>query len=721
MYHYISSELKAVVNGKEVMQLIETDVYSVRDNLHFKYGVNKKTRGKFNQFTEYHCSYPMAFDIETTKYNDKDVRAMYIWQFAVDTDYVIIGRTWEEFLILLEKLNKDGRIFHIFVHNLTYEFVFSIKAILSEYTDVKVKLLRSRNIWEMQIKNCIFHDSLAISGMSLERTTYDFNRKYFKAVGDLDYNKRFNINTRLTMKELGYCILDVLSLNEYINVLMNKYNCKLMDMPKTRTGFVRRALRNACNEDSHYHKWFIETALNPYTYKLCKLAYEGGFCAGDIRTKGEIINHKWITEEIGHESDIFCFDRCSAYPFEMLAEYYPITKWEEHETDTVTLEDLCLLLETKCVIATYTFFNVKLKDKLNAPRISASKCEYTEDTSCYNGKIVSASVITKTMTEVAFKDFCNYYDFTDFTWDNVISAERGDMAEPFLEMTRKYFSDKTTLKGIDGKELEYLLSKGDLNGLYGMISSALVREEWGIDLETLECDSTQKDVIESLNSYYDSKNSFAPYQWACYVTSWSRHHIFTIMDLCYDDILEKSMWLYTDTDSVYFIMTDNILSKIKAYNESLPRPYSAMKPNGKLSILGQLEPDGVYTEFRQWGAKKYCKREKESGKLIITVAGVPKKNGAKCLHDNIREFTIGKNFDGKTTGKKRPIYDIQPYRQENVNGVMTWTGCSIELVETDYVLSDVDSDLETLNIISDICEKGFTEVFEEQNYTRLVF
>lgn len=721
MYHYISSDLSKVVNGKKVMELVETDVYSVNDELYFKPGVNRKTVGKRKKFTEFHCSYPMAFDIETTKYNDKNVRAMYVWQFAVDMDYVILGRTWDEFITLLTKLNEDGRIFHIFVHNLTYEFTFSIKAILSKWQNIEVKLLRSRNIWEMKVGNCIFHDSLAISGMSLERTTNDFNSIYFKAVGDLDYNKRFNIHTPLNIKEKGYCILDVLSLNEFIRVMMDKYNCLLHDMPKTRTGFVRRALRNKCNEDSHYHKWFVDTSLDTYTYSLCNKAYEGGFCAGDMRTKGAIINNNFINEEIGYDSSIVCYDRCSAYPFEMLAEYYPVTRWIKHKNDTVELEDLCIMLETKCVIATYTFFNVKLNDKLNAPRISSSKCELLEGAQCYNGKVVSCDIMQKTMTEVAFKDFCKYYDFSDFIWENVISSERGHMLEPFIEMTKKYFNDKTTLKGIVGKELEYLLSKGDLNGLYGMISSALIREEWSIDLESLECSSALQNATESLDKYYDSMNSFAPYQWACYVTSWSRHHIFKIMDLCYDTELNKSMWLYTDTDSVYFIKTDNILKQIKEYNDSLPKPYQAIKPNGKPSILGQLELDGEYTEFRQWGAKKYCKRDLNSGNLIITVAGVPKKNGVNCLHNDIQEFTTGKVFDGKTTGKKRPVYDIQPYRQENVNGVMTWTGCSIELVETDYVLSDVDSDIELTNIVSEICQKGFTEVFEEQNYTRLVF
>lgn len=74
-----------------------------------------------------------TFDIETTTYqmsiidNEPQYNAfMYQWQFCID-DKVIMGRTWDEFLKLLEKLRlglalSHNHYFVIYVHNLPFEF-----------------------------------------------------------------------------------------------------------------------------------------------------------------------------------------------------------------------------------------------------------------------------------------------------------------------------------------------------------------------------------------------------------------------------------------------------------------------------------------------------------------------------------------------------------------------------------------------------------------------
>ena len=76
------------------------------------------------------------------------------------------------------------------------------------------------------------------------------------------------------------------------------------------------------------------------------------------------------------------------------------------------------------------------------------------------------------------------------------------------------------------------------------------------------------------------------------------------------------------------------------------------------------------------------------GDLKITVAGVPKKTGAKCLHNNIEAFKPGFVFDGITTGKLGHTHihvdDIYTDKHGNV------TGDSIDLKPCDYVLSDAN-------------------------------
>ena len=38
-----------------------------------------------------------AFDIETSYLPDLDQSVMYVWQFAITPEVVVMGRTWEEF------------------------------------------------------------------------------------------------------------------------------------------------------------------------------------------------------------------------------------------------------------------------------------------------------------------------------------------------------------------------------------------------------------------------------------------------------------------------------------------------------------------------------------------------------------------------------------------------------------------------------------------------
>ena len=73
------------------------------------YNYSTKKREK-EHFLDYGC----GFDIETTKVPDGDITSasedktfsfMYVWQFSIDA-ITIIGRTWDEFNELLDRLAK---------------------------------------------------------------------------------------------------------------------------------------------------------------------------------------------------------------------------------------------------------------------------------------------------------------------------------------------------------------------------------------------------------------------------------------------------------------------------------------------------------------------------------------------------------------------------------------------------------------------------------------
>ena len=67
-----------------------------------------------------------AFDIETTALKKYRQSIMYIWQLQLGFDITIVGRTWEEFLDVTDRIqNLLGETKLVtYVHNLSYEFQF---------------------------------------------------------------------------------------------------------------------------------------------------------------------------------------------------------------------------------------------------------------------------------------------------------------------------------------------------------------------------------------------------------------------------------------------------------------------------------------------------------------------------------------------------------------------------------------------------------------------
>ena len=90
--------LKILMESEEVTYYDDVE----NDFDEFIDGICRDTRRK--RKIEYY-NIPCSFDIETSSFYDQGEKAacMYIWMFDID-DHIIIGRTWDEFILLLTKL-----------------------------------------------------------------------------------------------------------------------------------------------------------------------------------------------------------------------------------------------------------------------------------------------------------------------------------------------------------------------------------------------------------------------------------------------------------------------------------------------------------------------------------------------------------------------------------------------------------------------------------------
>lgn len=648
---------------------------------------------------------PISFDIETSSfYEDKNgviytnddykklknkviaekKAIMYIWQFAI-YDNVIIGRTWNDFIYLCKKLydylDLEKRYLIVYVHNLSYEFQFICRWF--EWLDIFADSER-KPIKATTNTHFIFKCSYRLSGYSLEVLANNLkSHNIKKMVGDLDYNLIRNSKTPITKEELHYCVNDVLIVTAYIDEQIDEFDGNIENIPLTQTGKVRRYVRKQCFQNKEYRYFIKKLTIEKPEYMLLKNAFAGGFTHCNAMYTNTICKN------------VTSYDFTSSYPTVLIAEKYPMSKGMQIECKS--LEQLETLIKNYCVLVDLRFDNIKssfLYDNI----ISMSKCRNLKNPLVNNGRIVQADTLTITCTDI---DFLNIKDF--YKWDNLKIGlcyiyKKDYLPKEFIKTILHLYKSKTELKGVDGKEVEYLHSKELLNSLYGMCVTSIVHDKYNFDGK--EWTSEVGSLEEELKKYNTDKNRFLFYQWGVWCTAYARNNLYTGIKECKDD------YIYSDTDSIKIFNADKHKIYFEKYNKwivqklekclnyhKIPIDYISPKTiKGVSKTLGIWDFDGFYTDFKTLGAKRYIFRK--DNKLSITVCGLSKKSGKEFIENQEKPFLFfndGMFVDCDHTGKMTHTY----IDKEIENTVTDYLGNTayyheksfIHLEKTDYLLS----------------------------------
>lgn len=623
-----------------------------------------------------------AFDIETTSYinNGEKSAFMYIWMFGLGLGKEIFyGRTWEEFLDLCEKLQQyfglnENRRLVIYVHNLGYEFqfmcnYFNWENVFAINERKPIKALCSYGIE--------FRDSYILSGYSLANTAKNLTtHKVRKMEGDLDYSLIRHQSTQLTEKELGYCSNDIEIILAYINEQIVQYE-DITKIPLTNTGRVRKYVKDACYYTSsnhrksnrgkyqRYRQIMSDLTLDKATYIQLKRAFMGGFTHSNP-------NHTNKTLE-----NVSSIDLTSSYPTVMLADKFPMSRAKE--LNITTVEELKKAMSLYCLV-----FDLKLEGLRNTLKyesyISESKCFKMVKPVINNGRVYDAEMIQTTITDADFNIIEKVYEWDKISIANVRGFVKAYLPKSIIESILNLYQDKTTLKGVEGKEVEYLLSKGMLNSVYGMCVTDVVKDEhvfnetWGIE---------RVDVDEKIDEYNKSKNRFLFYPWGIWVTAYARRNLWTAILNIGDD------YIYSDTDSIKMLNFDKHKEYVEKYNKHIGKKLADMMEHYKLNVdllapktiqgkakpLGIWEFEGNYSHFKTLGAKRYL--VKENGEFHLTVAGLSKKNGINHMV----------NICGGDTEQVFNIFNDNLYIPADKTGKMTHT-----YIDTEKEMFVVDYD-----------------------------
>ena len=616
------------------------------------------------------CKYyniPASFDIETSSFTVQTsglkCSLMYEWTFGI-YGFITAGRTWDEYKELIANvegiLGIDSNLrLIVYVHNLSYEFQFMRKI----FDWDKVFSLDVRKpVYAITTSGIEYRCSYKLSGYNLATIGKNLQKyKVQKMVGDLDYSKIRHSGTPLTEKEWGYCAHDVLVVMAYIQEKIES-DGSIAKIPLTKTGYVRQFCRENCfyqfrshnkwtSKYKKYHNLMKALTLTPDEYMQLKRAFQGGF------THANACYARKTLENVGS------FDFTSSYPYVMISEKFPMGP-PEHIT-IKSVEDFEYSTDLYCCMFDVEFTNISSITSVDHP-ISVSKCWDVVHPVVDNGRLVCADSVTTTITDCDWETYKYFYTWDDAKIYNFVRFRKGYLPTDFVKSILKLYQDKTTLKGVAGKEVEYLGSKEMVNAAYGMTVTDICRDE--IEYESRRLDSEwQKehpDLETAIDKYNKSSQRFLYYPWGVWVTAYARRNLFSGIYACGDD------YVYSDTDSIKVLHPESHMDYINAYNEIVVDklneamryhglPETSYKPKtikGVEKCLGVWDNEGVYTRFKTLGAKRYM--TEKNGEISLTVSGLNKfvampylmkKYGDDIFDAFDDELYIPPNYTGKNT------------------------------------------------------------------------
>ena len=616
------------------------------------------------------CFYPAS---EYKKFKEDEVEyfsSMYIWMFGINED-VYYGRTWnelKEFMMLIDSYAPDVNKI-IFVHNLAFEFQF-----LFPHFKIKNIFARTKRkviTFDLDGMNFSFRCSLFLTNASLEFLPEIYHLPREKQVGSLDYDLIRNQYTKLTEQELKYCEYDCLVLYDVIHMFKDQYSF-IYNIPKTSTGIVRKEFKERVKGNHTYYNK-IKKAYNkdPEIYNMMVRCFQGGYTHANFIYAGDVIE------------DVDSFDEVSAYPAHMLLLQYPSTEFKKCFIKKVDdmISQFCYLLKVR-------FYNVK--SRYYNHFISYSKCYDMYDPVCDNGRIVSATSFYTYCTCIDLKLYLDAYE-CEYEIEEAYYSIKKYLPIDFIKFVLEKYKVKTELKGID--PMNYALEKNKFNALYGMSVTNTIRAnvEWSGG-EWNEIPLSNEEIINKLNKEFNY--AFLAFSWGIFITSYSRD------TLCRQIMLNDEYLVYSDTDSLklkkgyskqpIIDYNNKVIENIKKVCELRnldPALFAPKDSKGKSHMIGLFDYEETYEKFKTLGAKKYCTIT--NGELEITVSGIPKKNGKKCISD-IKDFKKGTVFPCEVTGKKSAFYndDMPEHFITDYQGNQAFisSGAGITIVGTDYTL-----------------------------------
>lgn len=632
----------------------------------------------------------MCLDTETS-HIDEATGWVYQWAICIKQNSFVYGRTPSELIDFLVRMAEhykltDEKKVICYVHNLSYDLAYLKKFLLRYDPNLNTLAIDNHTVLTVDMLGFRLVCSYKLTNLSLAVLSDKYAKRYLKATGEIDYAVVRYQDTELTSTDWLYMFSDVASqydgVFEYLK--MNNYSF-VADAPFTSTGFVRADCRKSARACHGWHEEFKKSALSLSQYRLCRQAFMGGITIASYKYSGQTIT----SDKLSHK------DFTSSYPARQIINYMPSGKPMEWGKVS-SRDELEYLINKYCCVFMLYMEEVHIKAGVTAPYIPSSKCIGVNQKELLklNGKVVFAPHLSIAVTEIDFKWIIKQYDAKVIKVSNMIVFERGKMPDWLKGKIMEYFKNKCTLK-VSNPSL-YGKSKALLNGVYGMTATAILREQYKMDIDNaiikkvVEEDADESDQ-KRLDKYYNSYNNYLEYQWALWTTAHARDALMTMIEVVgYDN------FIYCDTDSVFYLETPDNKIKMEEYQEDCKR--RAIEAGAFIgdNYLGMPTDEPELTQIRTLHAKCYAMMEE--GKLNVVIAGIPKKaikwkDGKPVTMTNAEELgnidNLCDGFEFTHCGGTRCVYnDERPIEVRKINGHKTELATSAVIENISKVLND---------------------------------
>lgn len=576
-------------------------------------------------------------------------------------------------LILTYGINKKIRLV-TYIHNASYDLSYLIGYI---QTCLPCKNDRdgiydgNHKIKKYRQGGLEFRCSMFLSGQSLEKWGNNLNIEHKKKVGFYDYEKQIFQDSLLNDDELLYDKYDVLSLNDCMIKQLQLYTDTVATVPNTSTGYVRREFRQSAQTDRYYReKYFLNNALDVNSYNFCVNSFAGGYTHNNKHYR-----NKTIKGLIGHR------DFRSQYPSEMICyplpfgKPLPIYEHNKRNNKFLNIQNVIDMYPNYSTISKVYITRATLKsESITMPFLQKSKMYIMEVNKILldNGRVMHFSGKAVSYIDNHTLKILNEQYNIQYVILEVIAFENEYMPKCLADVINKYFKAKSDLKielqynenkfGLHDERtiesgLQLMLCKRMLNGIYGMFATNPIQDDIDIDIEnenifteTKITDDNAKQI--KLDKYYSSRNNFLPYQVGVFVTALARYELYEyIKTIGYDNVL------YCDTDSIFYIKTDEIENRIEQLNiqknkNAQKRKAFITNSKGKKIYYDVFEQEQDIIAFRGLHSKCYGYITTHN-ELKVTIAGIPDRTLIYMEHDKPVYLTREEELAGITIEQKK--------------------------------------------------------------------